>query len=81
MVNGIEKRIIEISDNGCGMSEDTQKNIFKPQVTAKKIGMGGLGAASLKRWVLWHRYGSVEYESEPGRGTLVKITLPAREHK
>jgi len=61
------KFIIEIEDNGCGISKSNLKNIFKPYFTTKPGGLGvGLGATYV---ILQSNHVEVKVESEAGRGT------------
>lgn len=68
---------LEISDNGCGMSEETKARIFEPFFTTKFTGRG-LGMAAVLGIIRGHR-GAIRIKSSPGRGTIVKIILPAIE--
>ena len=71
--------LIEISDNGSGISPEYQKKIFEPFFTTKGQGRGtGLGLAIVREII--HDYnGQIELESEIGRGTAFKILLPVFE--
>jgi PAS domain S-box-containing protein len=71
--------LIEISDNGSGISPENQKKIFEPFFTTKGQGRGtGLGLAIVREII--HDYnGQIELESGLGRGTLFKILLPVFE--
>lgn len=66
---------VEVSDNGCGMDEATQKQMFDPFFSTKKTGRG-LGMAAVLGIVRGHK-GALKVYSEPGRGTTVKVLLPA----
>ena len=59
--------IIEIADNGCGISRENLKNIFKPYYTNKPGGLG-LGLASAYN-ILQSNHVNVKVESEEGEGT------------
>jgi two-component system cell cycle sensor histidine kinase/response regulator CckA len=67
---------LAVSDSGCGMDEKTQSRLFEPFFTTKKPGQGnGLGLATVYR-IVAHQSGTIEVESEVGRGTRVVVHLP-----
>ncbi|AKV01315.1 Sensory box histidine kinase/response regulator [Labilithrix luteola] len=74
--------VVEVEDNGSGMSETTRARMFEAFFTTKQVGGGtGLGLF-VARSILDACGGSVEVDSELGRGTLVRIVLPmAVEHR
>jgi len=68
--------IVDIEDNGIGMSQGLQKQIFEPFFTTKQKGKGtGLGLATAYGTVVGHN-GFIIVRSEPGKGTLFQIFLP-----
>jgi signal transduction histidine kinase len=69
------KVCMEIGDTGSGMSADQVKHIFEPFNTTKSRGLG-LGMPYAQKIVRQHG-GQIVVESEPGKGTQVKIELPA----
>ena len=71
--------LMKISDTGCGMSQETVEQIFDPFFTTKDIGKGtGLGLASVYGIIRAHD-GHIYCSSEPGKGSMFKIYLPAQE--
>jgi signal transduction histidine kinase len=64
-----------VRDNGCGMSAEEQKNLFKPFFTTKAEG-SGLGLVICRK-MLAQMNSSIEIQSSPGKGTTVVIALPA----
>ncbi|MFH1496862.1 MAG: response regulator [Verrucomicrobiota bacterium] len=65
---------LEITDNGSGMSPETQARIFDPFYTTKFTGRG-LGLAAVLGIMRGHK-GAIKVYSEPGRGTTFKLLLP-----
>ena len=67
--------VVEIGDNGPGISPDVQTHIFEPFFTTKGVGEGtGLGLDTVQRIVKKHR-GTIEVTSKPG-DTLFRVWLP-----
>lgn len=70
--------VLEISDNGNGISKENLSRIFDPFFTTKPVGQGtGLGL-SLSYGIIQKHNGQIEVESEPGRGTCFRIVLPVK---
>ena len=75
---------VAISDNGPGMDEQTQDNLFERYYrgghTEEDVSGTGLGMAIAKQLVLAHD-GEIAVESKPGSGTTVTMTFPLAKRK
>ena len=70
--------VVEIGDNGPGISPDVQPHIFEPFFTTKGVGEGtGLGLDTVQRIVKKHR-GNIQLSSKPG-DTRFQVWLPMSE--
>ncbi|WP_005034203.1 hybrid sensor histidine kinase/response regulator [Holophaga foetida] len=67
--------ILEVSDNGCGMSRKVLDHIFDPFFTTKSNGKG-LGLSAMLGILRGHRAG-IKIYSEVDRGTVFKLFFPA----
>ena len=68
---------IAVADNGCGIPSEVIERIFDPFFTTKAVGEGtGLGLSISHEIVRRHR-GRLRVESTVGRGTVVRVQLPA----
>lgn len=65
----------EVADNGCGIDYDLRRKIFTTFFTTKGLGGTGLGLLMTKKIVQEHG-GRIDLESEPGKGTVFRISLP-----
>lgn len=70
--------IVDIEDNGPGMSEDQLRDIFNPGYTSKEQG-SGFGLAISQQTVQAHG-GDIRVKSAPGEKTVFRIWLPLREN-
>jgi two-component system NtrC family sensor kinase len=69
---------VEIQDSGCGIPKENLKRIFDPFFTTKPVGKGtGLGL-SLSYGILQKHGGRIEVDSEVGRGTCFRLTIPVK---
>ncbi|MEK7773621.1 MAG: PAS domain S-box protein [Deltaproteobacteria bacterium] len=69
--------VVEIRDDGAGMTEDVMKRIFDPFFTTKEVGKGtGLGL-SIAYGIIKEHKGAIEVRSKAAEGTTFTIRLPA----
>ena len=77
LAHGDEEVELVVSDNGPGMSEELQEQVFKPFFTTKADGEGtGLGLYICDNIIKEHA-GSILLESTLGEGTTFRVRLPA----
>src|SRR5579864_6031075 len=70
--------VVEIADNGPGISPEVRSHIFEPFFTTKGVGEGtGLGLDTVQRIVKKHR-GNIQVVSKPG-DTCFQVRLPLSE--
>jgi two-component system nitrogen regulation sensor histidine kinase GlnL len=69
--------LVEIADDGSGMSADVVERLGTPFFTTRKGGTG-LGFAVSRHWVARHG-GTLRVDSRPGGGTTVRVALPVRQ--
>ncbi len=70
--------VVEITDNGPGISTEVQSHMFEPFFTTKGVGQGtGLGLDTVQRIVKKHQ-GSIQANSKPGE-TRFQVWLPLAE--
>jgi PAS domain S-box-containing protein len=73
-----EQIVIEVQDSGCGIPQENLDRIMEPFFTTKQRGKGtGLGLA-ISASIVQQHCGTLEYESEVGKGTSAKLMLPVR---
>jgi len=75
-----ENIVISVSDSGIGIELGDQQEVFKrffrsSLATRSAIQGTGLGLVITKT-IIDHHHGSIDLESEPGRGTTVRIKIP-----
>ncbi|MGA5298315.1 ATP-binding protein [Nucisporomicrobium flavum] len=68
--------VIRFTDDGCGIPEHIRQSIFDPFFTTKGVGKGSGQGLALARAVLDRHGGSIDVQSEPGRGSTFTLRLP-----
>jgi PAS domain S-box-containing protein len=69
--------VVEVEDNGSGMTPETLNRIFDPFFTTRPVGQGtGLGL-SICHGIVTKLGGEISASSVPGQGTAFRISLPA----
>jgi signal transduction histidine kinase len=72
--------VLTVTDNGCGMSAAfVRDSLFRPFQSTKKKGLG-IGLFQSRMIVEAHG-GSIRVESEPGKGTTFRVSLPFQDAK
>jgi len=69
--------LLEVSDTGCGMSQETRSKVFDPFYSTKGAGHG-LGLAVVDG-IVRGLDGTIDITSEVGRGTTIQVILPCSE--
>ena len=69
-----ENYVLKISDNGCGMDEETLSKVFEPYFTTKASGTG-LGL-TMSYKIIKEFNGDISVESEKGKGTIFFFYFP-----
>jgi signal transduction histidine kinase len=68
--------VVDISDTGHGMSQETLSKLFQPFFTTKPRGKGtGLGL-SISYGIITRHKGRIDVRSEPGKGSTFTVRLP-----
>ncbi|MEH2436851.1 MAG: ATP-binding protein [Nostoc sp.] len=71
---------ITITDNGSGIPESIQKQIFNPFFTTKPVGKGtGMGMAISYQIITEKHGGKLEFVSTPGKGTKFVVQIPIQQ--
>jgi len=68
--------VVEVSDTGCGLTEEAMRRVFDPFFTTKPVGVGtGLGLSVARKIIELHG-GAIEIKNAPdGPGAIVTVVL------
>lgn len=75
-----KEMIFEVSDNGCGMDDDVKDRIFTEFFSTKGARGTGLGLLVTQKIIREHG-GTIDVESDPGKGTTFTIRVPGRQQE
>jgi len=68
--------VLEVTDNGIGMSEEVRRRLFEPFFTTKDSAHGtGLGLA-IAHGIIRQHHGRIVVRSQPGQGSTLSLQLP-----
>jgi signal transduction histidine kinase len=68
---------LQVSDTGAGIAKENHNRIFEPFFTTKEVGKGtGQGLAITHDAIVNKHGGTIDFTSEPGKGTTFTIRLP-----
>jgi len=82
LTNDEQSVLVEITDNGIGMSQEVQQRICEQFFTTKPLGKGtGLGMAIAREIIVDKHGGTLEVQSSPGEGAKFAIAIPIRQEK
>ena len=71
LLSGKKKVVINVTDNGVGIPDDVQENIFIPFFSTKKTG-SGIGLSLSKQIMMLHK-GTIQVHSIEGEGTTFSL--------
>ncbi len=74
-----DSAIIEIEDNGKGISPEVLEKIFDPFFTPKKLGQGTGRGLSIAYGLVQRHHGSIGVRSQIGKGTVFTLRLPVKQ--
>ncbi len=79
-INGQSWVVTSFTDNGCGIPESIQEQVFALNFTTKKEGNFGLGIGLSVCQQIAHQHGGrIEVKSEPGKYTTMSVWLPIKQ--
>lgn len=70
-----DRVVLSLADDGPGIPEDVRATVFEPFVTKEKTKGTGLGLAIARSVVAAHG-GEISFETETGKGTTFRVSLP-----
>lgn len=74
--DGADVVVLEVQDNGCGISTENQRQLFDPFFTTRQHTGTGLGLSIVHR-IVTDMGGSITVDSTPGHGSCFRLAFPA----
>ena len=76
-VNELGTTVFEVQDDGAGIPDDVKEKVFEDFFSTKGTEGTGVGLLVVQKVAEEHG-GAVSFESELGKGTVFRVTLPAK---
>ncbi len=74
--------VLQVRDNGCGMSEEVMQHLFEPFFTRRRDGQGtGLGLSITYQIIQEHGGHIAPQSAGPGLGSMFTVSLPIKSHE
>ena len=74
-----DRAVIEIVDQGCGISDAIRPQLFQPHISTKPEGTG-MGLYISQRLISLHYHGTLSLDDNPVGGTIARLTIPLGAH-
>jgi two-component system, NtrC family, sensor kinase len=79
--SGAGEVVVEVQDNGSGISPETMERLFEPFFSTK-LDRGGSGLGLyISQYIVAEHGGQLQLSSELGKGTLARVALPVRQEE
>ena len=77
-----DQAVLEVSDNGCGMTAEVMQHLFEPFFTRRRDGQGtGLGLSITYQIIQEHGGNITPHSAGPGLGSTFTVILPIKSHE
>jgi len=77
-----DQAVLEVSDNGCGMTAEVMQHLFEPFFTRRRDGQGtGLGLSITYQIIQEHGGNITPHSAGPGLGSTFTVSLPIKSHE
>jgi CheY-like chemotaxis protein len=72
--------VVEVADDGVGISQQARPRLFEPFFTTRPAGEGTGMGLTIAKTLVESFGGRIEVESEPGKGACFRVALPPTDH-